>query len=147
MNSKRPLFHVPVPSTDFATEATMCGSVLRFGYQRDEVAYRSGIRFNNVLATRTRAERCCRTSHIESVYDTLAEIEGSSWVEEIRADTAERWRNEWETHHYMIYLDSAGCFEVIAASWDVKRKSVRGQRHERPQPCRFACAPSPALAL
>jgi hypothetical protein len=22
-------------------------------------------------------------------------------------------------HHFMIYLDSAGCFEVIAESWEV----------------------------
>jgi hypothetical protein len=27
------------------------------------------------------------------------------------------WRDKWEMHHYMIYLDSAGCFEVIAESW------------------------------
>lgn len=124
MSSQKPLYQAPVPSTDFATEATMCGCVLRFEYHREGTAYRSGIRFNRVLATRTRAERCCTSWHIEDAYDTLVEVEGSSWVEEMRADTAERWRDEWETHHYMIYLDSAGCFEVIAASWDVLQEEV-----------------------
>jgi len=38
-------------------------------------------------------------------------------VDEIRADTAEQWRDEWEMHHYMIYLGSVGCFEIIAESW------------------------------
>ena len=23
----------------------------------------------------------------------------------------------WEIHHFMIYVDSAGCYEVAAASW------------------------------
>jgi hypothetical protein len=25
----------------------------------------------------------------------------------------------WEMHHYMLYLDSAGCFEAVAASWSL----------------------------
>ncbi len=54
---------------------------------------------------------------IEGAYATLVEIEDSPWVVEMRADTSERWRNEWEMHHYTIYLDGAGCFEVIAESW------------------------------
>jgi hypothetical protein len=119
MNAKKPLYTVPVPSTDFVTEAAMCGHVLRFDYNREGTVLRSGIRFNRVSATRTRAERCCTSWHVEGAYDTLVEIEGSPWVEDTRAKTAERWRNEWETHHYLIYLDSAGCFEVIAASWEV----------------------------
>ena len=119
MSSKKPLYTVPVPSTDFAGEAIMCGHVLRFDYHRDGTAFRSGIRFNNVLAMRTRAERCCVSWHIEDAYDTLVEVEGSLWVGEMRADTAERWRNEWQTHHYLIYLDSAGSFEVIGSSWEV----------------------------
>jgi hypothetical protein len=119
MGFKKPLHQVPVPSTEFPTEAIMCGDVIRFDYHREGTALRGGIRFNRVLAARTRAERCCTSWHIEGAYDTLVEVEGSPWVEEMRANTAERWRDEWETHHYLIYLDSAGCFEVIAASWEV----------------------------
>jgi hypothetical protein len=123
MDNKAELYHMPEPSTSSVTDARLCGSILYFDYDREGTAYRSGIRFKHVLATRTRAERCCKAWHIEA-YDTLVEVEGSPWVEELRADTAERWRSEWEMHHYMIYLDSAGCFEVIAASWEVLREEV-----------------------
>jgi hypothetical protein len=119
MASIKPLYEIPLPSTDFEGDATICGPVLRFQYYRDGMPYRSGIRFTRVLATRTRAERCSRPWHIEGAYDTLVEVQDSPWVEEMRADTAERWRDEWKTRHYMIYLDSAGCFEVIAESWAV----------------------------
>jgi hypothetical protein len=120
MDFKKPLYQISVPSTEFESGgAYLCGNTIRFEFYRDGVLYRSGIRFNHLHAVRNRSERCCKVWHIEDAYDTLVEVEGSQWLEEIRADTAERWRNEWETHHYMIYLDSAGCFEVIAASWEV----------------------------
>jgi hypothetical protein len=44
-------------------------------------------------------------------------VENSSWVEEMRADTNEQSRDKWAMHHYLIYLDSVGCFEAIAESW------------------------------
>ena len=121
MNTKKPLHTVSVPSTDFSIEAYWDGKgslpAIRFGYQNDGVQYRSGIAFSRVSAFRKRAERCCNAWHIEGAYDTLVEVEESSWAEEIRADTNEQWRNKWPMHHYMIYLDSVGCFEVIAESW------------------------------
>jgi hypothetical protein len=121
MNSKRPIYTIPVPSTSFITEAYFDGQgaspVIRFEYQKDGMKYRGGIRFSRVPAIRTRAERCCELWHIDGTYDTLVEVENSSWVEEVRADTSEQWRNKWEMHHYMIYLDSTGCFEIIAESW------------------------------
>jgi len=125
MNSKKPLYTVPVPSTSFVTEAYWDGAgvspAIRFSYEKAGVNYRGGIVFERVLAARERAERCCKAWHIEGAYDTLVEIEGSPWVEEMRGDTAEQWRSKWEMHHYMIYLDSAGCFEVIAESWQAAR--------------------------
>ena len=121
MNTKKPLHTVPVASTDFATEAYWDGKgvspAIRFSYKKDGVEYRTGIAFSRVLAFRKRAERCCKAWHIEGAYDTLVEVENSSWVEEMRADTNEQWRNKWAMHHYLIYLDSVGCFEAIAESW------------------------------
>ena len=121
MSSKRPLHTVPVPSTSFTTEAYFDGRgttpAIRFGYKKDGVEYQGAIEFKIVRAVRTRAEPCCTAWHIEGAYDTLVEIEDSPWVDEVRADTNVQWRDKWETHHYMIYLDSAGCFEVIAESW------------------------------
>jgi hypothetical protein len=92
-------------------------AAIRFGYIKDGVKRQDGIQFDGVCATRTRAERCCTVWHIDGAYDTLVEVEVSPWVDEVRGDMVERWRNHWEMHHYMIYLDSAGCFEVIADSW------------------------------
>jgi len=121
MSFKKPLHTIPVPSTDFAIEAYFDGHgstpSIRFGYNKDGVIYQSGIKFSKVAAVRTRAERCCAAWHIEGAYDTLVEVEGSSWLAEIRDDTQELWRNNWQMHHYLIYLDSVGCFEVIAESW------------------------------
>ena len=121
MISKRPLHTIAVPSTSFITEAYWDGGgmspAIRFGYKKDGIAFRSGIEFHRVLAMRKRAERCCTAWHIEGAYDTLVEVEGSPWVQEMRADTNAQWRDKCETHHYMIYLDSVGCFEAIAESW------------------------------
>ena len=128
MNSKIPLYQPPVPSTDFATDAVLCptagGPTIRFAYDRDGVTYRSGIRFRRVLATRTRSERCCTEWHIQDAYDTLLEVCESSWADELRADIPARWQGEQEMHHYMIYLDSAGCFEVVAESWETIPEEV-----------------------
>lgn len=120
MTSKNSLYTVPVASTSFTTHAYFDGQAeaIRFGYWKDGTKYEGGIKFDKVLTVRIRSERCCTAWHIEGAYDVLVEVEGSSWVEELRGDTAAQWRNKWAMHHYMIYLDSAGCFEVIADSWE-----------------------------
>ena len=121
MGMKRPLTTAPVASTSFNTEAYFDGNgvcpAIRFGYRQEGVEHHGHIQFSMVAATRHRVERCCKVWHIEGAYDTLVEVEDSPWVAEIRADTSEQWRDAWEMHHYMIYLDRAGCFEVIAESW------------------------------
>ena len=123
MNSKKPLYTIAVPSTDFSTEAYFDGQgispAIRFGYIHDGVEKQGGIKFHKALAVRIRSERCCQAWHTEDAYDVLVEIENSTWLAEIQEDTSEQWRSKWEMHHYMIYLDSAGCFEIIADSWGV----------------------------
>lgn len=128
MQNKIPLFQIPEPSTASATDAKLCdevgGIVLRYDYYRDGIAFRSGIRFVKALATRTRAERCCTTWHIENAYDFLIEVTESPWVEELRRHTAPHWRHDQEMHHYMIYLDSVGCFEVVSESYEALSEEV-----------------------
>ncbi|MBX3322117.1 MAG: hypothetical protein KF757_03920 [Phycisphaeraceae bacterium] len=120
MSSKKSLHTVALPSTDFIVPAYWDekgpSPAIRFSYDKDGVEYRSGIEFRRVLAMRWRAERCCTAWHIEGAYDTLVEVENSLWVQELRADTYAQWRDKWETHHYMIYLDGVS-FEVVAESW------------------------------
>lgn len=123
-----PLYTIAVPSTGFTEEAYWDDRgvlpAIRFAYEEDGVAYLAGIEFRMVLAMRKRAERCCTVWHIDGAYDSLVEIESSPWVEEMRADTHQQWRDKWQTHHYMIYLDSVGCFEVIAESWTALPKKA-----------------------
>lgn len=121
MSVKVPLYTVAVASTSFTTEAYLDDSggcpTIRYAYNKDGARHNCGLEFDGACATRTRAERCCNVWHIEGAYDTLVEVTDSEWVAEVRKDMQEQWRNRWEMHHYMIYLDSAGCFEVIASSW------------------------------
>ncbi len=120
--SKKPLYTVPVASTSFDNGgAYMLLDTIRYDYGREGSHYRSGVRFKRPIATRTYSENASKAWHIEGAYDTLVEIENSPWVAEIQAATADiqrRFGQKWELHHYMIYLDSSGTFEVIAESWE-----------------------------
>lgn len=123
MQLKKPLYTVPVPSVSFTKEAYFderghgISPAIRFEYETDGVLHQVGIAFTHAATMRHRVERCCKSWHSDDCYDVLVEVENSLWVAEIRADTQEMWRDKWEMHHYMIYLDSSGCFEVIAESW------------------------------
>jgi hypothetical protein len=120
---KVPLGVLPVPSTSFTSDAALeapGGEVnLRFEYRRGGGRYRSGVHFEKVRAYRFRAESHCTAWHVDGAYDTVAEVEDSDLVAELMAaEPAETW-GSWEMHHFMLYVDSAGCFEVVAASWSL----------------------------
>lgn len=89
---------------------------LRFEFDLDGVVYRSGVRFEKVRAHRYRAEGHCRPWHVD-VYGIVAEVEDSDWVADLSvSEPAETWGG-WVLRHFMLYIDSAGCFEVVAGSW------------------------------
>jgi len=124
MLSKTPLYTIAIPSTDFLTEGNFDGHyenglspAIRFSYEKDSVIHEGGLKFSRVVAVRMRAERSCTKWHIEAAYDILVEIGDSSWIQEVRSDAQAEWQDKWLMHHYMIYLDSVGCFEVLAESW------------------------------
>jgi hypothetical protein len=77
---------------------------------------RSTVRFVKARAFRKRAEIYCRRWHRDDAYDTLCEILESDWVAELRSDAVQEWRDRWVMHHFIIYLDSFGCLEVVAES-------------------------------
>lgn len=121
MSEKSPLASLPVPSTSFTTDAVFehpgGEALLRFEFERGGVAVRGGLRFEKVRAYRFRSEGHCTAWHVEGVYDTLAEVAGSEWVRELlAAEPPETW-GRWNIHHFMLYIDSAGCFEVASESW------------------------------
>ena len=85
---------------------------LRCTYERDGSMYAGGLRFTRVRAYRFRAEGHCTLWHIEDAYDTLVEVERSSWVAELLAD--EMTGSQWKIRHFLIYIDDAGAYEVAA---------------------------------
>jgi hypothetical protein len=122
MQRQAAVYNLPFPSVDAVDRAYWDGRGtlvhLRLEYTRDGERYRSGIGFSDIAALRQRVERCCTPWHIQS-FDTLVEVHDSTWVEELRSDMTPHWRDHWAMHHYMIYLDSAGCFEIIANAWSL----------------------------
>jgi hypothetical protein len=111
---------LPLPSTEvdnvnYVDEGG--DALLRLEFERDKTQVRLGILFDSVRAYRFRAESHCTEWHVDGVYDTLAEVVDSDWVAELRAAQPEHMHHMFEIHHFMIYLDSSGCYEVAAASW------------------------------
>ena len=63
-----------------------------------------------------RAEIYCTSWHVVDTFDTVCEVEGSDWVQELRSTSVPEWRDRWVMRHFMIYVDSFGCIEVVAES-------------------------------
>ncbi len=124
--NKKPLYTVPVCSTEFYTGAFYYNNRILFDYRKDEEGpmVRSGISFYMPLAMRIHRERCLKRRHFENCFDVLVEIEDSSWLKEILENVPDRYKlpqdkyNAMNCKHYMIYLDSS-CYEVIAQSWSI----------------------------
>lgn len=117
-------FLMPVPSTDLLSEviAEYSGAafLLRFEYDREGTVFHSGLTFQGVRAFRFRGTFHCDPKDIESSYDALAEVLDSSWVRQLILNLPIDHRtNVADIHHYMLTLDSTGCFEIVARSWDV----------------------------
>jgi hypothetical protein len=118
---KVPLGEISTPSTAITDgpRLTLGGGALtiRYEFDADEFIHRGGLEFRGVRAHRHRAESHCTAWHIEGVYDTVARIDGSEWVAELTDAQPVGHRGRFPMNHYMIYLDSAGCYEVVAADW------------------------------
>lgn len=64
------------------------------------------------------------TEEMVTAYDAMVEVEHSPWAAEatghLRKDPVES--NTLVLHHYMVYFDGGGCYEVLAESvspiWD-----------------------------
>ncbi len=123
MGTKVALGELQTPSTAITAEPVFKADgfavTLRFEFDRNGVIYRSGVRFEHPRAYRSRAEIHCTAWHIEGAYDTIAEVQRSDWVAELTEATPAESRTLWEMHHFMIYIDSAGCFEVAASGWSL----------------------------
>lgn len=118
--SKIVLYSVPVPSTSFSKEAYFDSSKpepeIRYEFEEHGRIFFGGIAFQRLAAFRLYGEPYCSPWQIEDVYDTLVEIDNSEWVIELGVRSKGLAGNV-KLRHYMICLDSVGCFEVAAAGW------------------------------
>lgn len=123
MNKKNPCYTIPEPSTAICSEVKLSypkgGLILRYDYDRDGLIYKSGLKFKKAIAHRHHYDVCCTIWHIRDVYDTLVEVKESSWLKELKDIATENKRDISDMHHYMIYFDDAGCYEIIASSWEI----------------------------
>jgi hypothetical protein len=119
MNKKK-LFSLPLPSTAVIRGPllhTDAGSLLLSMDFDDKGNKRSArLHFSKQRAFRKRSEIYCSEWHVKDIYDTVCEVQGSEWVEELRAAAVPEWRDQWIMRHFMIYVDGFGCLEVIAES-------------------------------
>jgi hypothetical protein len=127
---KVPLAEIPVLSTEIEPDVVAIndgGSLtLRFQFYREDELFSSGIVFRKVRAHQWRAESHTTPWHIEGAYDTIVEIEESPWVAELLKAEPAGTRGRWVIRHFMLYLDSAGCYEVAAESWELLPEEPAG---------------------
>jgi hypothetical protein len=117
---KHPLFSIRGPSTGTVDGPHFqdLGSDLLLTLTLDD---EGRIRKNQVLFVKTRAirqrnEPYCTSWHVEDAYDTVCEVRPSSWVAELLTDSHLSRLDEFVLRHFIIYLDSFGCLEVVAES-------------------------------
>lgn len=117
---KLPIFLLPCPSTAAVHGPTLIdqerGLLLSLVCDDNGRARPLGVLFSKPRAFRKREETYCTGWHIKDAYDTVCEINESDWVAELRNDAVPEWRDHWVMRHFMIYMDSFGCLEVIAES-------------------------------
>jgi hypothetical protein len=111
---------LPFASTAFVRDPTLRtdgGDLLLSMDFDDEGRKRStSLRFVKQRALRMRSEIYCTAWHVTDTFDTVCEVQGSDWVQELRAASQAEWRDRWVMRHFMIYVDSFGCLEVVAES-------------------------------
>lgn len=117
---KLPLFSLPYPSTTAVHGPTLVdqdrGLLLLLVCDDDGHEQHAGVLFVKPRAFRKREEIYCTGWHVKDTYDTVCEVKSSDWIAELRNDAVPEWRDRWVMRHFIIYVDSFGCLEVIAES-------------------------------
>jgi len=117
---KLQMFSLPCPSTAAIHGPTLVdqdrGLLLSLVCDDDGRERQTGVLFLKPRAFRKREQIYCTGWHVKDTYDTVCEVKGSVWVAELRNDAVPEWRDRWVMRHFIIYIDSFGCLEVVAES-------------------------------
>jgi hypothetical protein len=81
------------------------------------------LQFNKQRAFRKRGEIYCTEWHIKGTYDTICEVIGSDWVNELFTDAMPDKRDKWVMRHFIVYIDSFGCLEVICEEVEIRQSN------------------------
>lgn len=117
---KRSFLELPFPSTSAISAPVLFTSagdlLLLMDIDDDGLNRPVCLRFVKQRAFRKRAEAYCTAWHVSGVYDIVCEVLESDWVDELRAAVVSEWRDKWALRHFMLFVDSFGCIEVVADS-------------------------------
>lgn len=120
MKQKREILELPFASTAILRGPVLStdgGDLLLAMDFDDEGATRSArLRFVKQRAFRMRSETYCTAWHVTATFDTVCEVQESDWVLELRSASIPHWRDRWVMRHFIIFVDSFGCLEVVAES-------------------------------
>lgn len=123
MMHKLKILELPFPSTALIGSPvlrTEAGSLLlSMGFDDDGHERLALLRFVKQRAFRKRSEIYCTAWHVADTFDTVCEVQGADWVQELRSASVPELRDQWVMRHFMIYIDSFGCLEVVAESVDL----------------------------
>jgi hypothetical protein len=88
---------------------------------------RSGVEFAGVRAVRMVPFLRCTAWHFGASC-TITEVLGSPWLEELARDDSGGATpiGHAPLHHYMLYFDEEGCYEVAASSWSMLPEELVG---------------------
>jgi hypothetical protein len=120
MRLKHKILELPFASTAVVRSPVLStdGGDLRLFMEFDEEGKTRSVnlRFVKQRAFRKRSETYCTAWHVTDTFDTVCEVQGSDWVQELRSASLPEWRDQWVMRHFMIYVDNFGCVEVVAES-------------------------------
>ena len=120
MPQKKSILVLPFASTEVISGPELCTDgadlLLSMDFDDEGEGRKICLRFLKHRAHRFRAECYCTAEHIEGVYDTVCEVGESKWIKELRLDAVPEWRDYWVMRHFMTYVDSFGCLEVVSES-------------------------------
>lgn len=89
---------------------------VRYDVEGEEGPVWTTIRFRGAVAVRTTPDVAVSRYMLEA-FSRVCEVEGSSWVEELREAGAKAGGNYGESlRHFVVYFDHEGCIEVAAQS-------------------------------
>lgn len=109
MNRVAEIWRSPFPSQEFddAPEVKLKYEELILSYRVEGKPFE--IRFRGIVAFCFTQFRACRKEHL-AAYDKLVALGESEWIREIMSAT----QSVEGTHHYRIFIDDVGCYDVIA---------------------------------